>query len=244
MKKCIKCGIEKELTLFYVDKRIKDGYRNKCKSCVNIENDSWRKNNKEKTNILNRRWRKNNPDKVKEFEKRYREKEDRKIYKKEYDKTYMKKYYEENKEKLKEKNKEYKKEWNKNNKVYYKNYSQIRRKNDPLFSLSHNIRNKILYCLKNNKISKNSRTEEILGCSFDDFKIYIESKFESWMTWENRGLYNGEFNYGWDIDHIIPLSSAENENDIIKLCHFTNLQPLCSKINRDIKKWNLDYIIK
>ena len=56
------------------------------------------------------------------------------------------------------------------------------------------------------------------------------------MTWENRGLYNGEFNYGWDIDHIIPLSSAETEEDIIKLNHYTNLQPLCSKINRDIKK--------
>ncbi len=61
------------------------------------------------------------------------------------------------------------------------------------------------------------------------------------MTWENRGLYNGEFNYGWDIDHIIPISFAKTEEDIIKLNHYTNLQPLCSKINRDIKKDKLDY---
>lgn len=56
------------------------------------------------------------------------------------------------------------------------------------------------------------------------------------MTWENRGLYNGELNYGWDIDHIIPLSSGKTEEEILRLSNFINLQPLCSKINRDIKK--------
>jgi HNH endonuclease len=75
----------------------------------------------------------------------------------------------------------------------------------------------------------------ILGCSFEDFKIYLESKFEIWMNWGNYGLYNGELGYGWDIDHIIPISFAETEEDVIRLNHFTNLQPLCSKINRDIK---------
>lgn len=56
------------------------------------------------------------------------------------------------------------------------------------------------------------------------------------MNWENRGIYNGDFNSGWDIDHVVPLSTAIKEEDIIKLNHYTNLQPLCSKINRDIKK--------
>jgi hypothetical protein len=74
------------------------------------------------------------------------------------------------------------------------------------------------------------------GCSYEEFKIYLESKFEQWMTWENRGLYNGELNYGWDIDHIIPVSMANIEEELIKLNHYTNLQPLCSKVNRDIKK--------
>ena len=67
-------------------------------------------------------------------------------------------------------------------------------------------------------------------------KEYIESKFENWMNWDNKGLYNGEFNYGWDVDHIIPISSAKTEEEIILLNHYSNLQPLCSKINRDIKK--------
>ena len=84
--------------------------------------------------------------------------------------------------------------------------------------------------------NKSRKTTEILGCSFEELKSYLESKFEPWMNWENRGLYNGELNYGWDVDHIIPLSSAKTEDDVIKLNDYTNLQPLCSKINRDIKK--------
>ena len=59
------------------------------------------------------------------------------------------------------------------------------------------------------------------------------------MTWENKGKYNGEVNYGWDIDHIIPVSSGMTEEEVVKLNHFTNLQPLCCKINRDIKRDNI-----
>jgi cytidylate kinase len=53
---------------------------------------------------------------------------------------------------------------------------------------------------------------------------------------KNRGKYNGTFNFGWDIDHMIPVSTAKTEEDVIRLNHYTNLQPLCSKINRDIKR--------
>jgi hypothetical protein len=90
---------------------------------------------------------------------------------------------------------------------------------------------------------KNSKSESILGCTFEDFKLHLESKFEIWMSWNNYGLYNGELNYGWDIDHIIPLDSAETEEDIIKLNHYTNLQPLCSYTNRHIKMYKLTFNI-
>ena len=55
------------------------------------------------------------------------------------------------------------------------------------------------------------------------------------MNWDNYGLYNGTENYGWDIDHIKPSSLAINEEELLKLNHFSNLQPLCSYINRDVK---------
>lgn len=71
------------------------------------------------------------------------------------------------------------------------------------------------------------------------FKEYIESKFEIWMTWDNYGNPKDgfyEIEKTWDLDHIIPLRTAVDENEIIKLNHFTNLQPLCSYNNRFIKK--------
>lgn len=43
-------------------------------------------------------------------------------------------------------------------------------------------------------------------------------------------------NKGCNYDHIIPMSCAKTEEDVIRLNHYTNLQPLCSHINRNIKK--------
>ena len=58
------------------------------------------------------------------------------------------------------------------------------------------------------------------------------------MNWENYGKYNGELNYGWDIDHVIPVSFGDTEDELIKLNHYSNLKPLCSKVNRDLKRNN------
>jgi hypothetical protein len=102
--------------------------------------------------------------------------------------------------------------------------------------------------LKKNSFTKKSKTADILGCSFEEFKQYIESLWtiptnldengNVWMNWSNRGLYNGTPNYGWDIDHIIPQSKAMDEDELIKLNYYKNLQPLCSYINRVIKRDN------
>ena len=114
-------------------------------------------------------------------------------------------------------------------------YAAERRKTDVLFALRSNISSSIRQSFDSHKVGS-KKSVDVLGCSFEEFKVYLESKFESWMTWGNRGLYNGGFNHGWDIDHIIPSSSAKSKEEIIKLNHYTNFQPLCSKINREIKK--------
>jgi len=176
----------------------------------------------------------------------YRKKDGYRYECKECTKKMVKKYEEENPEKIKLKNKnrrennkeklkELNKKWLQENKEkrreYKRNYRELKML-DPIFRMKESIRGSIRKHLMN----KSKRTHEILGCSYEYFKLYVESKFESWMTWDNYGLYNGNFNFGWDIDHIIPSSSAKSEEEIIKLNHYTNLQPLCSKINRDIKK--------
>jgi hypothetical protein len=113
--------------------------------------------------------------------------------------------------------------------TYYRN----RRKNDPQFKLINNLRTRLAHLISRNpKIIKNEKTRELIGCSVEELKLYIEKKFLVGMSWDN---YNYET---WHIDHIKPLSLAKNMDDIIrlKLMHYTNLQPLWAKDN--IKKSN------
>jgi hypothetical protein len=200
-------------------------------------NKLWYQKNKEKRDIQLALYRTNNRDKIKEYHAKNKDKRKERELKNIDELKKSRKMY---REQTKEKRKEYRKEYNKNNKKknddYRYEYIKNRIKNDSLFKLKLNIANLIRQSFRNNNFRKTSKTCEILGCTYQEFKIYLESKFESWMNWDNRGLYNGQFKYGWDVDHIIPLSSAKTVEDIIRLNHYTNLQPLCSKINRDIKK--------
>lgn len=235
MKICSKCGIEKEIELFNKDKYSSDGHRCNCKDCSK----KYREDNKDKS----REYRILNKEKYKEyFKKRKKDPEKSKQYylsNKESIKEKAKIYYEKNKESKIEYQKEYQSKNKKNRNVYLSE----RRRTDHHFRFITNIRNLINNSFYQMGYSKKSKTCEILGCEFDEFEKYLESKFESWMTWDNKGLYNGELNHGWDIDHIIPISSAETEDDLVKLNHYTNLRPLCSKTNRDIKKNNINYAI-
>lgn len=208
MKICTKCGTEKNLDNFYKHKRTKDGLDTTCKSC--------KKNYQEL-----------NSDHIKSQKKEYTQKNKSKL------KEYKIKYKQENPEKVKISNTKYRE--NKKNDPNYKKKVYKPRKTE-LYSLRKNIYSCISKSLTRKGYTKKSKSYEILGCSYEDFVYYIESKFDFWMNWENKGLYNGEFNYGWDIDHIVPISNGMSEEEIIKLNHYSNLQPLCSKINRDIKR--------
>ena len=112
---------------------------------------------------------------------------------------------------------------------------------EPLFKLKKNIRTLISQTLKNKGVKKSLKSEQILGCTYQQFKEHIEKQFESWMSWDNYGTPKDkifELNKTWDIDHIIPLKTATCEADIIRLNHYTNLRPLCSYYNRFIKRAN------
>jgi hypothetical protein len=140
-------------------------------------------------------------------------------------------YKQNNKEKIKSKRKDYYqsnksieiervKLWQKNNKNKITKRFMLKYNTDILFKLSHNLRRRINQYL----IKKNKSTLKILGCTPIFLKEYLEQKFTEGMSWDLMGKYI-------HIDHIIPLSSAKTEEEVYKLCHYTNLQPLWAKDN-------------
>ena len=99
------------------------------------------------------------------------------------------------------------------------------------------VRTMIRDSFKRKNFKKNDKTEKIIGCSF---KMFIEHLLKTYKK-----------NYGVDwngiepvhIDHIIPLATAHTEEEIIKLCHYKNLQLLKPKDNLK-KQDKLDWKIK
>lgn len=119
--------------------------------------------------------------------------------------------------------------WRKNNleaeRKYRRKYYKDRKTQDPLFKLTITIRSLILCSYKRSckgVYKKATKTENILGCSILQFIEHLQSLFTDGMTLENHG--NCE--ECWHIDHKIPLATAKTEEEIIKLNHYTNLQPL------------------
>jgi hypothetical protein len=125
-----------------------------------------------------------------------------------------------NKEKMKLARYDYKLKNKEKISKYRTYYSNKRRKESNVIRLSENIRRRINFFISLKKITKKCKTFDIVGCLPDFLKRYLENKFSEGMSWDNYGYY------GWHIDHIIPLCSAKTEDEVLKLCHYSNLQPL------------------
>jgi hypothetical protein len=213
VKICNVCNIEKKILEFHRRKDSKDGLRNECKNCTRLRINNYRQKNNNKVNQWNRETYYRNITKHRETKKKYRE------INKEALKVKEKIYRDNNKEKI--------------NKYYYDNRKtlvkkaldriQTRRKNDIMFRIKLSLRARVYSFLKKNEITKKNRTFELVGCNPNELKEFLEKKFVDGMSWENYGK--------WHIDHITPLSSAKTEEEIYKLCHYTNLQPLWATDN-------------
>ena len=59
---------------------------------------------------------------------------------------------------------------------------------------------------------------DIIGCTLEDFKDWIEMQFTGNMSWNDRSTFH--------IDHKVPLAVALNKEEALKLNHFTNLRPM------------------
>lgn len=202
-KICTLCNVDKPLTEYYAPAKYKGKvyYRRECKACHQA------KHKEAKVRF----------DKAYKSTEEYREK--RKIYRK----TSLKAIEGDRRRNRKRSKTEKRKKWS-------NQYTMNRYYNDELFKLKFNVRNRIRNCIKKNKWRKDNKTVDLIGCSFEFLKSYLESQFQVGMSWDNHG----EHENNWQIDHIIPLHLAKSEEELKKLCHFTNLQPL----------WNKDHKIK
>lgn len=203
-KICRKCKEERDICLFGKTKQNKDGLKSYCNECRKIESKKYRNENSEKRKETLKKFYENN---------------------KEKELLRFKKYRKENPEKRKETCTKY----NKNNREKINESARLWKKNarlnNPIYKLISNLRERTKDYLTYKVVNPSSSIKDIVGCSPEFLKEHIEKQFKDGMTWDNYGFY------GWHIDHIIPLSSAKNEEELYKLCHYTNLQPLWAKEN-------------
>lgn len=206
-KKCGRCKRELSLDMFYKNRSEKDGLSWYCKDCS-------------KEIAVSRK------DKIKKYNEEHRKE------KSIYNKIYNDKHREERAEKQRQyrrENKEKEKEYKAKNKermaVYHKQYQKQRMANDDLYKFKQKVRVTINQSFKRRSLSKNYKTEEIVCCSLEQLKEHLHKTFFANYGYE----YNGKEDV--HIDHIIPLATANTEEEVIKLCHYKNLQLLKAKDN-------------
>jgi len=118
---------------------------------------------------------------------------------------------------------EYRKQYTKDNRKRLTDNKKVKYDNDLGFKLKETLRTRLAKAIRRN--TKTGSAVKDLGCSINDLKTYLESKFQSEMTWDNYGK--------WHIDHIRPLSAFDLTDDkqFKQACHYSNLQPLWAKDN-------------
>jgi len=216
-KTCSCCQETKDIIEFGLKGTNKDVLQSRCKMCRKIESRQYLEKN---PNVNKLYWEKNKERRSEEYKKwvsmnenyhkEWRLKNSEKV------KQSRKSYEKKNKDKVNE----YKRLKRSENLEDYREKERLKYENNSHLKLIRNYRTRVKNYIKFNKFSLNTGTYEIVGLTSTELKIYLESKFVDLMSWDNYGLS------GWHVDHIIPLSSAKNDEELKTLCHYTNLQPL------------------
>jgi hypothetical protein len=160
--------------------------------------------------IYNKLWKRENPERARAANKKSFQKNKDKV------RIFTRKWSRKNPEKVAK----YSKTWKLKNPDYKRN----RRKIDSKFNLIERCRTRLANALKVRGHRKSSSILLHIGCTPQFLIEYIESLFQPGMSWENKSE--------WQIDHISPFAKACSEEEIYKLCHYTNIQPLWANENR------------
>ena len=240
-KRCPTCGDIKSVDEFPPNRSTKDGLASCCRNCKRIYDRRYAEKNKERLAIYRKKRYEENREEILKKQSIYGKEHRAEITarRREYHRAYNQKHRGERNA--------YNREWRKINKdrlkqrkygegVRYRakhkdeirkkkqSYENKRRLSDPIFKLKSQVRTMIRDSFRRKGLKKSDNTEKILGCSLIAFQEHLL------QTWKERyGVaWNGE---DCHIDHIVPLATAKTEEDIIRLCHYTNLQLLTPSDN-------------
>jgi hypothetical protein len=222
-------------------------YESACKECSYAQVAQWRKKNPEKVLAAVASYEKRHKDKQNAYRNRYYHENKDKI--REQKRALYPKYRE-------KRNKDYKKRvesdetfrvarnkrtcaWAKRPEVREraKEKHKERQKTDLQYVMKRRLRLRIRSAVKRKGGIKLVKTEQLLGCTVEAFKAYIEGLFTEGMSWKvfMTGIIH--------LDHIIPCDRFDltKEEDQRKCFHYSNIQPLWEVDNlRKHKK--LDYV--
>lgn len=102
---------------------------------------------------------------------------------------------------------------------------------DPQYAIEKRLRASLTQALRRAGVRKTTKSFDLVGCSLQDLKRHLESRFLPGMSWDNGDVH---------IDHIRPVSSFDltDPEQQHQCFHFTNLQPLWKRDNlRKGNRW-------
>lgn len=215
MKNCIRCNLNLDISCFSVDKQKTSGFRPECKNCTNLFQRKRRIERYEYIHKKEKEYRLANRDKINEWKRQDAIKNPDKV------RGWAKKSYHKCKnkpERIASAKALYDSTREKRN-IYYKDKYH----NNLEYKLQLNMRRRMHKLVKRKE--KGGSAVKDLGCTYEEFIIYISNKFETGMTWDNYGK--------WHLDHIYPLSKVDltDRDQFLKVAHYTNYQPLWAKDN-------------
>lgn len=238
-KICSKCGIEKELTEFYILSKVSLKYAARCKVCLKEKSREYTINNKESISTNKKRYHKEHKEAIKEYGKNYREvnkdkirqtRKEIRVRDKEKLRIRRKLISAENRERRRKSHRSY---YARNRRIcvqrslnyYQRNKEKVNKRNndyvnrrmstDPLFKLSKRLRTLMYMSISSKNYTKRSKTQQLIGCSFIELVTYIGESPHS----------------NCHLDHKCPCSQAVTEEELLKLQHYSNLRWLASEDN-------------
>lgn len=189
---------------FCKNKNTKDGYNIKCKNCNKEYKKKYQQNNKEMLKEKKHKYHLDNLESIKEKKRQY----------------YLK-----NREHTIKKSLKWMKNNSKQKNEWAREYVKEKRQSDKIFNLTSKLRHRTREIFKQKNFLKNKSFKNYIGCTVEQLATHIESQFKDGMSWEL--VLDGSIH----IDHIKPIHLATSEEEVYKLNHYTNLQPLWAHEN-------------